>query len=110
MTSGHTMCPYGLHTHVVMNGISNYKHSHGCSHICHVLAYWYHNGYHGFQGELGQGALKGTFVLPIGNPPPPPFGVLNHLGGCFHSRVHLYWGPPPPFEGPLPFPSGPPLP
>jgi hypothetical protein len=35
--SGYAMCPYGLHTHVVMNGIYDYKPNHGCSHICHVL-------------------------------------------------------------------------
>ncbi len=26
-------CSYGLHSHVVMSGIYNYKHNHGCSHI-----------------------------------------------------------------------------
>jgi hypothetical protein len=27
------MCPYGLHSHVVMDDIYNYKPNHGCSHI-----------------------------------------------------------------------------
>ncbi len=27
------MCPYSLHSHVVTNGIYNYKPNHGCSHI-----------------------------------------------------------------------------
>jgi hypothetical protein len=58
----------------------------------------YHDGYHGFQGELNQVALKGTpMPLPTGNPPPPPLG----------SHLPLE-GPPPPRGSPPP--EGPPLP
>ncbi len=52
----------------------------------------YYNGYHGFQGELDQGALKGTLVPPTRNPPPPHvgsplcrnpnFGLVTKARGC----------------------------
>jgi len=54
----------------------------------------YQGGYHGFQGELGQGAPKGTLVPLTRNPPPP----LPPLGG-----LPLLEGPPPPLKGPFPF-------
>lgn len=38
-------------------------------------------GHHGFQGEPGQGALKGTFMPPIKNLPPPPLRGPPPLGG-----------------------------
>ncbi len=63
----------------------------------------YHSGYHGFQGEFGQGTLKSTPVFPTGNQPPPPlrgrspFGGLLPLGGPLPLR-----GPPTPPKGLLP--------
>ncbi len=37
MSNGYIMCPYSLYSHVVTNGIYDYKSSHNCNHICHVL-------------------------------------------------------------------------
>jgi hypothetical protein len=57
----------------------------------------YQGGYDGFQREFGQGAPKGTHVLPLtGNPPPPP------------PRGPLPFRAPRPPRG-LPLPEGPPL-
>jgi hypothetical protein len=53
----------------------------------------YQGGYHGFQGELDQGASKGTLAPPTINPLPP-----------------LYGHPPPPPKDLLPLLGGPPLP
>jgi hypothetical protein len=41
MTSGYTMCPYSLHSHVVNNGIYDYKLSHG---VVIFAMFWFSDG------------------------------------------------------------------
>jgi hypothetical protein len=57
----------------------------------------YHNGYHGFQGELDQGKPKGTLVPPTGNLPLLPIESLLPFGGPLpFGSLPLPEGPPPP--------------
>lgn len=71
----------------------------------------YHNGYHGFQGEHGQGTPKRTLAPLTKNPPPPPLEGPMPLGDPPpFGGLHVHGGPTPLPKGPLPPLGGHPLP